>query len=133
MRQHLPRAVVVLAVLHLLAAVAFGLLAHIDPLNQFPDLVLNDDAHFAAGLYANRNIGIGLALAAALVVGSRMMLIGLFIARFATDVADLIMAFTQDLDAGDVVGQLVFFGVLFASELYVITTLFRLENAEAHV
>ncbi|MEM7274301.1 MAG: hypothetical protein AAF547_14555 [Actinomycetota bacterium] len=128
MRQSIPRSVAVLAVLHALAALVFGALAHIEPTNQFPELVTNDDGLFAVSLYANRNIGVGLSLLVALAIGSRWALMGLFAARFVTDAADLITAFTQVDGAGAVVGQLVFFGLLFASELYVLRTLFRLET-----
>ena len=129
MFQSVPRSVTVIAVLHLVAALAFGVLAHVDPTNQFPDLVTNDDGHFAVGLYANRNIGIAIALLASLLVRSRLAIAGLMLARFATDVADFVMALTQELTGGEIVGQLVFFGLLFASELYVIRTVLRLERA----
>ncbi|MEM9655031.1 MAG: hypothetical protein AAGA65_23265 [Actinomycetota bacterium] len=125
--QNLPRSVIVIAGLHLLAALLFGALAHIDSSNQFPDLVVNDDSNFAVGLYANRNIGVGLGLLVALLLQSRMAVFGLMGARFITDVADLVMAFTQVESAGEVVGQLIFFGVLLLSELYVLRTLFRRE------
>ncbi len=130
MRQAVPRSVVVIVVLHLLAAVVFGGLAHLDSTNQFPDMVVNDDANFAVGLYANRNLGIGAALAAALVLLSRMALLGLMAARFFTDIADLIAATTRIESAGALVGQLVFFGLLFWSEIYVLRTLFRLESEQ---
>lgn len=130
-RQSIPRAVAVIVVLHLLAALVFGLLAHLDSSNQFPDLVANDDGTFAVGLYANRNIGIGVALLLALIAGSRQAIIGLFVARLVTDVADLIMAFTQLDGAGAAVGQIIFFGLLLASELFVLRSLLRLERGGA--
>ncbi|MEM9135214.1 MAG: hypothetical protein AAF962_25465 [Actinomycetota bacterium] len=131
MQQFLPRAVVVLGVLHALAAIVFGSLAHIDSTNQFPDLVTNDDGLFAVGLYANRNLGVGLALLAALAVRSRLAVVGLFLARFITDLADFVVALA-DLDgAGALVRQLIFSGLLFASEIYMIRALLRLERSEA--
>ncbi|MEM9562839.1 MAG: hypothetical protein AAGA93_09495 [Actinomycetota bacterium] len=128
----IPRSVAVLAVLHAAAALLFGTLAHLDSSNQFPDLVVNDDSLFAVGLYANRNIGVGLALLAMLFLASRWGLMALFGARFLTDAADLVMAFTNTDGAGALIGQLVFFGLLFASELYVLRTLFRLEQRDAN-
>ncbi len=132
-RQSIPRSVAVLVVLHALAALVFGSLAHLDASNQFPDLVVNDDSRFAVGLYANRNIGVGLALLVALVLGSRWGLGGLIGARLLTDAADLVMAITTVDGAGALVGQLVFFGLLFASELYVLRTLFRLEQRDGSI
>lgn len=131
MGQSIPRSVAVITALHLVAALLFGALAHIDPSNQFPELVQNDDGLFAVGLYANRNIGIALALGAALALRSRWALMGLMAARFVTDVGDLLTALTTDLTGGELVGQFVFFGLLFASELWVLRTLFRLEQDAA--
>ncbi len=119
-RHSLGRAVTVIVGLHALAAIAFGSLAHLDSTIQFPDLVSNDDGDFAVGPYGNRNIGVGLALAASLLARHRMMLMGLMSARFITDVGDFVTALTGGLTAGELVGQLVFFGVLFASELWVL-------------
>lgn len=131
MFQFVPRSVTVIVALHLVAALAFGVLAHVDPTNQFPDLVTNDDGHFAAGLYANRNIGIAGALLVSLLVRSRLAIAGLMVARFATDVADFVTALTQELTGGGFVGQLVFFGLLFASELFVIRSVLRLERGQS--
>lgn len=130
MFQPIPRSVSVIAALHLIAALAFGVLAHIDSSNQFPDLVTNDDGTFAVALYANRNIGIGVALLVALLVRSRMALAGLVAARFVTDVADFVTGLTREATAGEFVGQLVFFGLLFATEAYVIRTVLRLERGD---
>lgn len=130
MFQSVPRSVTVIAALHLLAALVFGVLAHIDSTNQFPDLVTNDDGRFAVGLYANRNIGIAAALLIALLVRSRMAIAGLMLARFGTDVADFVTALTQGSSGGEVAGQLVFFTLLFASELFVIRALLRLEQRD---
>ncbi len=128
MTQTIPRSVVVVGVLHAFAALLFGALAHIDPSNQFPELVTNDDGLFAVGLYANRNIGVGLAIVAAITIGSRWALMGLFAARAITDAADLVMALTTVDSGGAVLGQLTFFGLLFVSEFFVLRTLFRLEQ-----
>lgn len=129
--QSIPRWVIIIAILHLLAALIFGVLAHVDSSNQFPDLVLNDDANFAVGLYANRNIGVAVALAAALALRSRLMLAGLFLARLVTDAGDFVMALTQNPESNALVGQLIFFGLLFASEVAVIRALVNLENEGA--
>lgn len=137
MRQHIPRAVIVITVLHAVAALAFGVLAHVDSSNQFPDLVVNDNADFAVGLYANRNIGVGVMLVTALVLGIRWGLVALFGARFVTDVGDFVMGLTQADGGGAVAGQLVFFALLFASEIYVIRRLILLEltteESRAHI
>ena len=129
MRQSLPRWVVIVVALHAFAALTFGTIAHLDPSVQFPDLTANDDGLFATGLYANRNIGVGLALLTALALRSRWMLAGLMLARFSTDVADLIMAVTQAEGGAGLAGRAVFFAVLFASEIAVIRALLRLEGA----
>ncbi|MEM7341291.1 MAG: hypothetical protein AAF467_21730 [Actinomycetota bacterium] len=136
MNQPLSRSVVIIVALHALAAVAFGSMVYLAPGNQFPDLVsggelISDDAQFATGLYANRNIGVGLALVIGLVLRSRLVLLGLMAARFITDVGDLVMSLTtQDLGGGGgVVGQVVFFAILFASELWVIRRLWTAETA----
>lgn len=140
MNQPLNRSVVIIVALHALAAVVFGSMVYLNPGNQFPDLVsngdlVNDDAQFATGLYANRNIGVGLALVGGLLLRSRLVLLGLMAARFITDVGDLIMSLTtQDLGGGGgVVGQLVFFAILFASELWVIRALWAAETGAASV
>ncbi len=123
MGKHLPRPVIVIVALHLVAAIGFGAMAHLDPSNQFPDLVQNDDGRFAVGLYANRNIGIGVALLVSLVLRSPLAIAGLVLARLATDIADLVTALTRTSEAGALAGQAVFFGLLFASEIYVLRTL----------
>ncbi len=125
MGQHLPRPVIVIVALHLAAAIGFGVMAHLDPSNQFPDLVQNDDGLFAVSLYANRNIGIGVALLVSLLLRSRLAIAGLVLARFVTDLADLVTAVTQGGGAGALAGQAVFFGLLFASEIYVLRTIAR--------
>lgn len=128
MGQHLPRPVIVIVALHLAAAIAFGAMAHLDPSNQFPELVQNDDGLFAVGLYANRNIGVGVALLVGLLLRSPLAIGGVMLARFVTDLADLVTAVTQGGDAGALAGQAVFFGVLFASEIYVLRAIFRSDD-----
>ncbi len=127
----LPRSVVVVVTLHLLAALAFGALAHIDSTNQFPTLVLNDDGRFAVGLYANRNIGVGLGLLAGLVLRSPLMLLASMLTRLFTDVGDFIMALTVELSVESLAPQIIFFSLLFASEIFVIRRLIAIERTIA--
>lgn len=131
MGQPLPRTVAVVATLHGLAALVFGVTALVDHSNQFPGLVANDDGLFAVALYATRNLGVGTALLAAVALGSRWGVIGLMTARLVTDVGDLLVGMARVDGVGPLVGQAVFFGLLFASELFVLGTLWRLERRGA--
>lgn len=121
MNQRLPIPVTVIVVLHLVAALLFGILALADPSLQFPDLVLNDDGEFVSSLYANRNIGMAVALLVALLLRSPFALAGLLLARFVTDLADLVVALASG--SGGVVPTLVFFLVLLGSEAYALSSL----------
>lgn len=129
----LPRSVIAIAGFHLVAALVFGVTAHVDASFQFPELVSNDDADFAVSLYANRNIGIGLALVAALGLRSPLAIAGLMVARFVTDLADLVVAFTGGPETGQVVGSIVFFSLLLGSEAYVIRTVLLSERSSGEV
>jgi len=130
MRQSIPRWIIGYAILQLALAVLFGAMAYINPTNQFPDLAGNDAA-FAVGLYANRNLGISVALIAALLLRNHNMLITIFIARFATDLFDFLLAvFGTGVDGvGALVGQLVFFAlILWIPEIWAIRTLWSKEQ-----
>lgn len=116
-------AVTVIVVLHMLAALAFGLMALVAPENQFPELVRNADGEFAVALYANRNVGVGVALAVALGLRQAWMLTALFVVRLVTDLGDFVEALVAGGGAGAAAGSSIFFALLFASELFVIRRL----------
>lgn len=125
-KREIPRWIIGYAILQLLLALLFGALAYLNRGFQFPELVGNEGALFAIGLFANRNLGIAAALIGALLLRNRLMLFAIFIARFATDFFDfLLSAFGTGIDgAGALLGSLVFFGlVLWLPELLAIRTL----------
>ena len=130
MRHAIPKWVIGYAILQFALALLFGIMAYINPANQFPDIGGNDAA-FAIGLYANRNLGVSVALIVALLLRNRNMLIAIFIARFATDLFDFLLAVfgTGVDDGGALIGQLIFFAiVLWIPEVLAVRTLWNQEQ-----
>ncbi|MEM7336403.1 MAG: hypothetical protein AAF490_30265 [Chloroflexota bacterium] len=91
-KHKISRWIIGYAILQLILAVLFGARAYLNRSFQFPKLVGNEDALFAIGLFANRNLGVSVALIAGLVLRSRPMVMIIFIARFATDAFDFLLA-----------------------------------------
>ncbi|MBV7332153.1 hypothetical protein KFU94_28760 [Chloroflexi bacterium TSY] len=111
--QLISRWVIGYAVLQLLSAVAFGALAYLNRGLQFPELVENEAAAWAIGLFANRNLGLSLALIAALLLRNRAMLFVLFLLHFAIDLLDFFLVLGQGVGSLlFLVIQLLFFGLL---------------------
>lgn len=88
MESKIPRWIIGYAIFQLILAVLFGSLAYFNRGFQFPELVGNIDALFPIGLFANRNLGVSVALILALVLRNRPMLLTIFVIRFATDLFD---------------------------------------------
>ena len=114
MNQQIPRWIIGYATLQLILALLFGIMAYLNRSFQFPELVGNEAASFAIALFANRNLGVSVALIAALALRSRLMLLTIFIIRFATDVFDFLFSILGQgvEDVGALVGTLVFFGLI---------------------
>lgn len=130
--QPISRWIIGYAILQLILALLFGLMAYFNRGGQFPELVGNVAATFPIGLFANRNLGVAVALIIALVLRNRPMLITLFIIRFATDVFDFLLAiFGIGIgSAGELAMQFVFFGlILWIPELLSIRALWQAEAA----
>lgn len=129
-RIKIPRWVIGYAILQLTLAVLFATMAYVNRSFQFPDLVGNQDALFAIGLFANRNFGVAIALVIALFLRDRNMLLAIFLVRFATDVFDFLLAVLGlGVDsAGALVGQLIFFAlILWIPEILAIRALWKKE------
>lgn len=133
--QKISRWVMGYAILQLVLAVAFGAMAYLNRGFQFPELVGNEGAAFAIGLFANRNLGVSVALITALILRNRAMLWTIFLVRFATDVFDFLMALGQGVDnVGALAGQLVFFAlILWIPELLSMRWLWQTETGSAEV
>ncbi len=119
--------IIAYAIFQLLLAVGFGIMAYVNRGFQFPELVGNIDANFPIGLFANRNLGVAVALIAALVLRNRLMLLTIFVVRLATDTFDFLMALSNGVEGiGQVVIMLVFFGlILWIPEILAIHSLWR--------
>lgn len=117
-------------ILQLILALLFGTMAYLNPSFQFPELVGNDAAAFAIGLFANRNFGVAVALIVALMLRNRTMLFTLLLMRFVTDLFDFGMALRQGADGiGSLAAQLLFFAlILWIPELLAMRWLWRAET-----
>ena len=126
----IPRWVIGYAIFQLTLAILFATMAYVNRSFQFPELVGNEDALFAIGLFANRNFGVAVAMIVALFLRDRNMLLAMFLVRFATDVFDFLLAvFGLGVESpGALIGQFVFFSlILWIPELLAIRTLWRRE------
>ncbi|MEM8861531.1 MAG: hypothetical protein AAGD96_24675 [Chloroflexota bacterium] len=126
MNQYIPRWVYAYAILQLVLALLFGIMAYVNRGFQFPELVGNAAALFPIGLFANRNLGVSVALITGLAVRSRKILLAVFIIRLATDLFDfLLSAFGTGIEGiGAWIGTLVFFGaILWIPELLAVRSL----------
>ena len=129
-RIKIPRWIIGYAILQLTLAVLFATMAYVNRGFQFPELVGNQDAFFAIGLFANRNFGVAIALIVALFLRDRNMLLAIFLVRFATDVFDFLLAVLGlGVDsAGALVSQLIFFAlILWIPEILAIRALWSKE------
>ncbi|MEM7029041.1 MAG: hypothetical protein AAF629_05570 [Chloroflexota bacterium] len=133
MTTHIPRWIIGYAILQLVLALLFGLMAYFNRGFQFPELVGNADALFPIGLFANRNLGVSVALIAGLVLRNRWMLLTVFVIRFATDVFDFFLGLANGGGGiGALVGMAVFFGlVLWIPEILAIRSLWKAETKTA--
>lgn len=131
--QKISRWIIGYAILQLVLAVLFGAMAYINRSAQFPELVDNAAALFPIGLFANRNLGVSVALIAALLLRNRAMLLTIFVIRFATDVFDFFLAiFGIGIEGvSGLIAQLIFFAlILWLPELLSIRALWQAEQAD---
>ena len=126
--EKIPTWIIAYGILQLVLAVLFGVMAYANRGFQFPELIDVAGALFPIGLFANRNLGVAIALGAALFLRRRDMLFILFLVRFATDLFDFFlgMANAESFSVGTIIVQMVFFAlILWIPELFAMRHLWQ--------